>query len=250
MIEKSKSGFFVEVAEILRHARQSVVRQVNSTMVITYFEIGRIIVEEEQNGKNRAEYGSLLLEGLSDHLTNEFGRGFSVDNLENMRRFYGSYQISETLSRISGKTQKEISQTASGVSEQSIPETLSRKLKSNEKEIPQTLSAELPKGQTPSRIFNLSWSHYLVLMRMDDQAERSFYEIESAENNWSVRELKRQTDSALYQRLSLSRDKEGVKKLSSEGQQLLTVKDTLKDPYILEFLELSRPSERVHKVFS
>jgi len=112
--------------------------------------------------------------------------------------------------------------------------------------IGQTASDQLRKPQALSRKFNLSWSHYLILMRIDDADERSFYEIESGENNWSVRELKRQTDSALYQRIALSRDKEGVKRLAREGQQLLSPRDALKDPYVLEFLgfpEKSRYSE-------
>jgi len=286
MIEKHRSGFFTQVAEILRQSKQSVLRQVNSTMVITYFEIGRIIVEEEQSGKDRAGYGQQLLEELSKFLGNEFGRGFSTTNLEQMRLFYQSYSISQTVSGILESSQnqqtlsaelaigqtvsgelesgKGIPQTASGIlksEEKSIQETQPAKSEEDRKRIPQTLSedfskqqtpsAELAKGQTvadelqpaqkpetPSRKFNLSWSHYLILMRIDDQQERSFYEIETAESNWSVRELKRQTDSALYQRLALSRDKEGVRKLSSEGQQILSAKDALKDPLILEFLNL------------
>jgi len=256
MIQKAKSDFFIGVAELLRYSKQSVVRQVNSAMVITYFEIGRMIVEEEQNGKDRAAYGTQLLEGLSEYLTNEFGRGFSADNLENMRRFYSTYQISETPSRKSIKTQKKvILQTPSEESEngqKAIQETPSAELQGVQESIGQTVSDQLTKigiSETPSRIFNLGWSHYLILMRIDNLQERSFYEIESTENNWSVRELKRQVDSALFQRLSLSRDKEGVKKLASEGQLLSSAKDTLKDPYILEFLNLSELRQYSEKEF-
>lgn len=212
--EERAGGLFSNVAELLHQSRQSVARQVNSAMVITYFEIGRMIVEEEQNGKDRAEYGKQLLEGLSEYLNNEFGRGFSFTNVHQMRTFYLAY---------------------------SIPQTLSEEFDNRAGQKGQTPSDELNehrKSETPSRIFNLGWSHYLILMRIDNLAERSFYEIESAENNWSVRELKRQVDSALYQRLSLSRDKEGVRKLARDGQQISSAKDTLKDPYILEFLNL------------
>ena len=224
MIEKANSGFFNGVAELLRQSRQTVVRQVNSTMVVTYYEIGRMIVEEEQKGSERAEYGKFLLDGLSEHLTLEFGKGFSLTNLKQIRTFYLQYSIGQTVSDLSEFTQ--------------------------EQEKGQTLSAELEKAQNSepvSRKFNLGWSQYLILMRIENLDERRFYEIETAENNWSVRELKRQVDSALFQRLSLSRDKDGVKKLASEGQQLHHAKDTLKDPYILEFLnlpELHRYSEQ------
>lgn len=213
---------FQQVAELLQNARQQVLRTVNSTMVLTYFEIGRIIVEEEQNGKDRAEYGKQLLKGLSVQLTKEFGKGFSVENLDKMRKFYQTYSISSTLSTI---LQIQKSESLSG-------ELINEK--------PQTVSAEFksPKAQSPISFFKLTWSHYTFLMRIDDEKERRFYEIESEKHNWSVRELKRQYDSALYTRLALSRDKEGVLKLSEQGQIIDKPKDIIKDPYILEFLGL------------
>lgn len=180
---------------------------VNRTMVSTYFQIGRMIVEEQQDGEARAIYGKALLKELSKVLKAEFGKGFSADNLENMRRFYLVYGKSETVSRISALP---------------ISETLSRKSVGDE--------------------FSLSFSHYVKLMRIDDPAERRFYEIEAYKNNWSLRELRRQYDSALYLRLSLSRDKEGVRELSRKGQILQKPKDAIKDPYILEFLGLPEDS--------
>lgn len=198
----SNTKFFSQIVDLLQSARNKVIRTVNQTMVITYFEIGRMIVEEEQDGKERADYGKQILKELSDVLTKEFGKGFSVDNLENMRRFYVVYGKSETLSRIS----------ENGISE------------------------------TSSRNFALSWSHYLKLIRIDDENERKFYEIESFKNNWSVRELQRQFDSALYTRLVLSRDKEKVKELSEKGLVLEKPKDAIKDPYILEFIGLPEHS--------
>lgn len=182
---------FKKISHLLTNARSSIVKNINTTMVVTYYKIGQIIVEEEQNGSYRAKYGKSILKNLSEKLTNEIGKGFSVDNLENMRKFYLTYSKSETQSR-----------------------------KSDE------------------NVFQLSWSHYLKLIRIDDPKERKFYEIESIENNWSLRELKRQFDSALYQRLVLSRNKTEVKKLSEKGQVIETPKDTLKDPYILEFIGL------------
>ncbi len=188
---KLDTNFYNSVAKFLKEARKSVVQTINKTMVYTYFEIGRMIVEEEQNGKERAEYGKQILKELSDRLISEFGKGFSVDNLENMRKFYSRYSISETVSR----------------------------------------KSEIPE-------FQLGWSHYLKLVRIDDEAERNFYEIEAVQNNWSLRELRRQCDSALYQRLVLSKDKEAVKELSNKGQLIEKPKDALKDPYILEFVGL------------
>ena len=208
-IEKNiNADFYNKVIQLLNVARKSVVQAVNKTMVYTYFEIGRIIVKEEQKGKTRAEYGKKILKELSEKLSKEFGRGFSVDNLENMRRFYLAY---------------------------SIPEKTSRK-------------STTRKSETVSRIsdnidFQVSWSHYLFLIRIDNLEERKFYEIEAITNNWSLRELQRQFDTALFERLVLSRDKKGVKKLSEKGQAIEKPEDTVKDPYILEFLGLPEESK-------
>jgi len=199
----SNTKFYSQIVDLLQSARSKVVRAVNQTMVLTYFEIGRMLVEEEQEGKKRADYGKQLLKGLSKVLTKEFGKGFSVDNLENMRRLYLVYGKSETMSRIS----------------------------------------ENVISETTFRNFNLSWSHYLKLMRIDDENERKFYEIESYKNNWSVRELRRQFDSALYTRLVLSRDKDKIKELSRKGLILEKPKDAIKDPYILEFIGLPEHTE-------
>ncbi len=195
--------FYNKIVVLLNNARKKAVQTVNTTMVYTYFEIGRIIVDEEQKGKERAEYGKKILKKLSQKLNKEFGRGFSVDNLENMRKFYLTYSISETLSRKSVKEKSE---------------TVSRKFEDVD--------------------FQLSWSHYLFLMKIDDLDERKFYEIEAINNNWSLRELQRQFDTALFERLVLSRDKKGVKELSKKGQVITKPDDTVKDPYILEFLGL------------
>jgi predicted nuclease of restriction endonuclease-like (RecB) superfamily len=162
-------------------------------MTQTYWNIGKRIIEEEQEGKERAEYGKALLKKLSVKLTKEFGRGYSEDNLKNMRRFYLAFQKSETL----------------------------------------------------SHKFKLSWSHYIFLTRISDIEERNFYEIEAVQNNLSVRELKRQFDSGLYQRLQLSLDKDRVKELSKKGQIVESVNDLIKDPYIFEFVGLP-----VHRSFS
>jgi predicted nuclease of restriction endonuclease-like (RecB) superfamily len=209
---------FQQVVELLQNARHQVLRTVNSTMVCTYFEIGRMIVEEEQSGKDRAEYGKQILKGLSDELKKEFGKGFSIDNLENMRKFYLAYSISESLTRI-------------------LQITNSPSLMTNSESV-KLEEIQTTKTQSLISFFKLTWTHYVFLMRIEDEKERRFYEIESEKYNWSVRELKRQYDSALYTRLALSRDKEGVLKLSEQGQIIEKPKDIIKDPYILEFLGL------------
>lgn len=220
--ELQNKALFQQVVVLLQNAQQQVLRAVNSTMTYTYFEIGRMIVEEEQNGKERAEYGKQILKGLSQQLTKEFGKGFSLSSLEQIRKFYLIYSNSTMLLRILNIQ---------------IPQTLSTELDSQKT---QSLSTEFKNidFQTLISFFKLTWSHYTFLMRINDEKERSFYEIESEKHNWSVRELKRQYDSALYTRLALSRDKEGVLKLSEEGQIIEKPKDIIKDPYILEFLGL------------
>lgn len=193
------------ISALLENARNRVAVAVNQTMVLTYFEIGRMIVEDEQNGENRAEYGKTVIKDLLSHLNKRFGKGFSASNLQQMKQFYMSYSIRQTLS--------------------------------DELEI---LNNQIQ--QTPSVNFNLSWSHYLKLMRIKDINERKFYEIESFKNNWSLRELQRQYDSALYTRLSLSKNKEEIIELSEKGQIFEKPKDLIKDPYILEFLGLPEQS--------
>lgn len=198
-------NFYSQVVDLLQSARSKVIRTVNQTMVLTYFEIGRMLIEEEQGGKERAEYGKQVIKRLSDVLTKEFGKGFSERNIEQMRQFYLVYAIPQT------------------VSAESTSQTTSKGLQQDE--------------------LVLSWSHYLKLMRIDDENERRFYQIESFKNNWSVRELQRQYDSALYTRLALSRNKEKVKELSVKGWLLEKPKDAIKDPYILEFIGLPEHSE-------
>ncbi|MFK7000344.1 PDDEXK nuclease domain-containing protein [Flavobacterium oreochromis] len=208
--------FFQEVISIVKNSQQQLLRSVNQTLVLTYFEIGRRIVEEEQNGANRAGYGKQLLIQLSERLTTEFGKGFSVDNLERFRKFYIAYSNSASLLR---------------KSENLKSETLSR-----------IFGIEV-KAQSLSAEFKLSWSHYILLSSIDNDLERNFYEIESVKHNWSVRELKRQYNSALFTRLSLSRNKEEVLKLAQVGQIIEKPKDLIKDPYILEFLGLPEKAQ-------
>jgi len=192
----SSNELVQRISGLLNESRYKIVQSVNHTMVLTYFEIGRMIVEEEQNGMERAAYGKQLIATLSKKLTLDFGKGFSQRNLEQMRQFYLIYSKA------------------------------------------QMLSAQSENDGQGLNTFQLSWSHYLKLMRIDDYNERRFYEIESIKNNWSIRELNRQYDSALFTRLSLTRDGSEVLRLSKEGQLLEKPQDVIKDPYILEFIGL------------
>ena len=193
--------FYNKVIELFQNAKKNLSTAVNMTMVYSYYEAGRMIVEEEQGGKERAAYGKYILKELSQRLTQKFGRGYSYDNLKLMRKFYLVY------------------------SKDSIGET------------PFPQSEKLPVTQE-GRKFYLSWSHYLILMRINNVDERHFYEIESYRNGWNKDELARQYGSSLYERLALSRDKEEVLRLATEGQMIEKPEDIFKDPYILEFTGL------------
>ena len=176
-----------EIRELLLNARQRVAVQVNTELLSTYWNVGKIIVEHEQESKDRADYGKQTLKELSKELTKEFGKGFSVSNLQFMRRFYQSYQIQQTVS------------------------------------------------------VKLSWSHYCELLTISDPDKRSFYEKETINSGWSIRELKRQISTSLYERLLLSEgktNKETVLALAEKGIEMTTPSDIIKDPYVLEFLGL------------
>ena len=233
---KSYNSLVANIANIVDSSQKKVAIQVNSTLIEAYWNIGLRIVEYEQGGKEKAEYGSNLLKKLSKDLTIRLGKGFSVDNLGNMRKFYLIYNFrkSETLSRkLSSKnlTNKKY-------------ETLSRKLSSknltNKKS--ETASRKLGSSLSNTSYINLSWSHFIRLMNIKDNQERSFYEIECTENNWSVRELDRQINSCLFERLSLSKNKIEVKNLAEKGQIIENPTDSLKQPYFLEFLGLEEKS--------
>ena len=199
---QSHKKLYENIKALLHEARTAIARNINTAMVMTYFEIGRMIVVDEQKGKRRAGYAEETLKNLSIDLTKEFGKGFSERNLENMRKFYNLYSF-----RIS-----------------------------------QTVSA---KSETASRIspiiFQLSWSHYVFLMRLPED-ERKFYEIEASKQNWSLRELERQFNSSLYERLALSRNKRKVIELSERGHIIERPGDLIKEPYVLEFLGLKEES--------
>ena len=179
------NSMILEIRELLENARKNVAQQVNTQLLTTYWNIGRIIVEYEQQNQIRADYGKKTLRELSKELTREFGKGFSRSNLQNMRAFYLAYEKCQT---VSGK---------------------------------------------------LSWSHYCELLSITDENKRSFYEKESINSDWSVRELKRQIDSSLYERLLLSSgdaNKEKVLSLAQKGIEINQPADIIRDPYVFEFL--------------
>lgn len=226
---------FHELKELIQSARKTVVHSVDLIQVVTNFEIGRRIVEYEQEGEERAEYGKELLKSLAHNLTNEFGRGFSKTNLEYMRRFFLTYQDRKAViaQMVSGQLPPEKkTQTASGQLQQSQKD--------------RTTSADpvsSKKMKTPFAQFTLSWSQYIFLIGIKNIEERRFYEIEATNGGWTLPELKRQFNSGLYERLALSRDKDEVRNLADEGQIITNPKDLMKDPYVLEFLGLDEKTK-------
>jgi predicted nuclease of restriction endonuclease-like (RecB) superfamily len=221
-LTKSKSAALLnQIRALILNARQAAGRSIDLIQVWTNFHIGRLIVEDEQKGEKRADYAARTLPNLSVTLTEEFGRGFAERNLEYMRQFYILYR-----SRIS---QSPIAKSAKKGSWKLL---ISRSI--DHDPISQSLIA---KSSLPG-IFRLSWTHYLFLMSVDDPDERSFYEIEAAAQNWSVRELRRQFGTSLYERLSLSRNKAQIRELSRRGQVVEKPEDAIKRPVVLDFLGL------------
>lgn len=202
----SKNNLVVRISEIIESARRTITGAVNSEMVGAYWLIGKEIVDEEQKGRERAEYGKKIIEKLSQDLTVKYGAGWSLSHLWHVRQFYVLY--------------KNI-----------LPGNMHTVRAGSKKEILHTLRAEL------------SWSHYRILMRVEKPEARSFYEIECVKNDWSARELERQKGSLLFERLALSKDKSGLLKLAQKGQELRTYNDMIKDPYVLEFTGLSPQAE-------
>lgn len=202
-----------EMIDLLENARRASARAVNAIMTATYWEIGRRIVEVEQGGEHRAGYGKELLQKFSADLQSRFRKGFSVDNLESMRKFYITWppvKISDTVSRKSGDD---------------------------------------PKSETASRIFTLddiaksfplSWSHYVALLGVNDEKGREFYEAEALRGGWSVRQLNRQIDTQFYQRVLLSKNKAAMltKGAASKPEDAVTPEEEIKSPFVLEFLGL------------
>ena len=205
------SAVHSEIVLLLDAARRSAARSVNALMTSTYWEIGRRIVEFEQGGKDRAGYGEALIERLADDLTKRFGRGFSRQNLWQMRQFYFCWPIPQTLSG-----------------------------ESRDAEIIQTASGESPGLDSIASRFPLPWSAYVRLLSVKNEAARHFYETEALRCGWSVRQLARQINSQFYERIALSRNKAAMlqKAEQAEPSDSVTPEQALKDPFVLEFLNL------------
>ncbi|OGB29614.1 MAG: hypothetical protein A3F78_00375 [Burkholderiales bacterium RIFCSPLOWO2_12_FULL_61_40] len=204
------------IVELLHAARQAAARNVNSLMTASYWEIGRRIVEAEQKGKRRAGYGEQLIARLSLDLTQQFGRGFSARNLEQMRQFYLTWAIPQTVSAESPK------QLTTAVAKKS-----------------QTASAPLGLSEL-ANAFSLPWSAYVRLLSVKDDHARQFYEVEALRGGWSVRQLDRQIGSQFYERTALSRNKAAMltKGAVAKPEDAISADEAVKDPYVLEFLNL------------
>ncbi len=170
-----------------KHGQAQAAYAVNVQLLETYWQIGQYIVEYEQQGSLKAEYGKKLLENLSKDLTALHGKGFSLSNVKRMRQFYSQYPIGATASH------------------------------------------------------QLSWSHFVELLKIDDELERSFYEKQTINEGWNVRELQRQKRTSLFLRLAASKDKEGILKLAKQGQLIEQPADLIREPYVLEFLNIPEP---------
>ena len=219
-VQKREDALFEQISELIDDARKHVRTTIDTTMVCTYYGVGCYIVEDEQNGYKRAAYGKAILKNLSVRLLEKYGKGWSVETLKKCRYFFTVYypQIGST----------PLTQLKKVYSVDPIDGVL--KDKSN------------LTNKNNEKWFTLSWSHYLVLMRIENPDERHFYEIECQQQNWSVRQLQRQYASSLYERLALSRNKGEVMRLANEGQTMEKPSDVIKSPVTLEFLGL-KPDE-------
>lgn len=208
------TSLFQKSKKLIDNARSNMGQMANTITVITSFLLGHYIVEQEQQGQERAKYGSKVIDSLSSYLTKEYGRGFSRSNVAGMRQFYLTYKDreNEIIQSQIGQLGQEIGIVQSGIGQLNI------------------IYSKLP--------FKLSWTHYQVLMRIEDKDERDFYEKEAIRSGWNVSTLKRQYHSSLYERLALSRNKDDVLRLANEGAIPQKPEDILHTPYVLEFAGL------------
>jgi predicted nuclease of restriction endonuclease-like (RecB) superfamily len=217
----AEARLYERIAAILDDARSRVARSVNTAMVHAYWHVGREIVEVEQSGKERAGYGDELLKGLAAKLTRQFGKGFNLTSLKRMRQFYRAFPEGSAMGVELGGPEK-------GAATRHLLEGGER-------------GAALGHLSTASgALFPpiLSWTHYRVLVAIDRPEARAFYEIEAAREGWSVRELERQIGALLFERLAMNRNPEQVRALARQGQQVAVPGDVIKDPFVLEFLDL------------
>jgi predicted nuclease of restriction endonuclease-like (RecB) superfamily len=220
MPKKRQTPLYQRIREILESARGGVARSINTAQVTAYWLIGREIIEEEQEGKKRAGYGEALLQDLAQRLKADFGPGYSVHNLKFIRQFYLEYPALMDRGEIGYALRSQFAISPLPTDNQIRHAVRSQSWK-------------------PGRLHsNLSWSHYRTLLRVAKPEARSFYEIEAIKNNWSARELERQINSLLYERLALSKDKKGLMQLATKGHHVQRPGDVFKDPVVIEFLGL------------
>ena len=213
--EVKVDALFEKIAGLIEESRKKVSSAINIAEVYTKYNVGRYIIEHEQEGKYKAAYGKQVLIQLAERLKDKFGDGWSVDTLTRCRKFFNVYNTASISATALPKLEK-VSETANFGN----------------------IVAEIQEYSSEPHKFVLSWSHYMILMRISDANARSFYEIECAKQNWSVRWLQRQVNSSLYERLALSKDKSEVLRLAQEGQTIEKPADILKNPITLEFLGL------------
>ena len=208
-LARSAEPLYREICAVLQSARAGVYRALNAAMVQAYWHVGRLIVEHEQGGAKRAAYGEVVLGNLARRLMAEFGRGFDVTNLRKMRQFYRMFEIRDAVRLESGKTKRDAARLVSGVE-------LIRHTAGDE----------------------LSWSHYRLLMQVENPAAREWYMNEATDQHWSSRQLDRQISALYYERLLASRKKAPVRKEAREKLAAVTPEQFIRDPYVLGFLDL------------
>lgn len=226
-------NLYSEIKSILQQARQTAYRAVNFSMVIAYWQMGMLIVEYEQQGKRKTDYGDYLIKDLAEKLSKEFGKGYTATNLKYFRQFYLTFSVSATGHAVSDQSViKQEKGKSHAVSDQ----------KSQRKE----MRSETTKAPKVDDIFEipyalrreLSWTHYRLLLSVENEAARTWYMNEAAESNWSTRTLERQINTFTYERILSSKNKKGVKKEVAEKAEKSSPLDFIKDPYVLEFLQL------------
>jgi predicted nuclease of restriction endonuclease-like (RecB) superfamily len=246
------NNLYNDIKVILKTARERSFRTVNFLMVEAYWNIGRLIVEEEFKGKKRADYGSFLIKDLSNKLTKDFGAGFTETNVRYFRLFFLAFPIHHALRDESKKSDSSKLHALRGESSDSIRH--SARDKSRVKENVNAVSSKLQLSATAIDDAvrhtsvdlksylrpELSWTHYRLLLKLEKQEARLFYMNEAANSNWSTRELERQINSLLFERLALSKNKKTVIRMAKKGQTINSPEDLVKDPYVLEFLGLEK----------
>jgi len=213
-------ALYARVSAIIDASRAHVARSVNTAMVHAYWNIGREIVEYEQHGKGRADYGEHVIERLAERLSRQFSKGFSVPNLRNMRQFLLTYRDGSSVPEARGGPPKRLAPPiVSGFVE---------------------IRSAVPSESSSTILFplNLGWTHYLLLIRVRDSNARAFYEIEAVREGWSTRQLERQIASLLFERLARNKNEDEILALARRGQEIAVPSDVLKEPFVLEFLDL------------